>query len=78
MLGRYVLRRMAVAVVVVIGVSVITFTLMHATGGDYVPGVNYDNPHLSSDTVTAIRHEYGLDLPWYQQYGIWLWTSAAP
>jgi peptide/nickel transport system permease protein len=74
MLGRYVVRRMLVAVVVLFGVSLITFTLMHATGGDYVPGVNYENPHLSSDTVTAIRHEYGLDLPWYQQYGIWVWN----
>lgn len=76
MLARYALRRLLVAVVVLIGVSLTTFVLMHATGGDYVPGVNYDNPHLSSETVSNLRHEYGLDLPWYQQYGLWIWNVA--
>src|SRR5262249_13100599 len=74
MLGRYVARRALVAVVVLLGVTVITFGLMHSTGGDYVPGVNYDNPHLRTETITAIRHEYGLDQPWWVQYGLWLWN----
>src|SRR5262252_10470284 len=74
MLGRYVARRALVAVVVLLGVTVITFGLMHSTGGDDVPGVNYDNPHLRTETITAIRHEYGLDQPWWVQYGLWLWN----
>lgn len=73
MLWRYALRRLMVSLIVVAGVTVITFVLMHATGGDYVPGVNYDNPHLSQQTIAAIRHEYGLDQPWPVQYGLWLW-----
>ena len=72
----YLLRRVIAAIPVVLGVTVVTFVLMHSTGGDYVPGVNYDNPHLSEATVTAIRHEYGLDQPWYQQYLLWLWNLA--
>jgi peptide/nickel transport system permease protein len=74
MLWRYALRRLVVSTVVVTGVTAITFVLMHATGGDYVPGVNYENPHLSQETVQAIRHDYGLDQPWPVQYGLWLWN----
>jgi peptide/nickel transport system permease protein len=74
MVWQYLARRVLIAIPVILGVTLLTFVLMHSTGGDYVPGVNYDNPHLSADTVRAIRHEYGLDLPWYQQYGLWLWN----
>lgn len=74
MLWRYALRRSLVSLIVITGVTVITFVLMHATGGDYVPGVNYDNPHLSQQNVSAIRHEYGLDQPWPVQYGLWIWN----
>jgi peptide/nickel transport system permease protein len=74
MLWRYLVRRVLVAIPVVLGVTAVTFGLMHLTGGDYVPGVNYDNPHLSAESVTAIRHEYGLDQPWYVQYVTWLWN----
>ncbi|HEX6547336.1 MAG TPA: ABC transporter permease [Candidatus Dormibacteraeota bacterium] len=69
----YLLRRVLVSIPVVIGVSAITFTLMHTTGGDYVPGVS-DDPRLSHAAVEAIRHEYGLDQPWWVQYGVWLWN----
>lgn len=74
MLWQYLARRVLIAIPVILGVTLLTFVLMHSTGGDYVPGVNYDNPHLSADTVRAVRHEYGLDLPWYQQYLLWLWN----
>lgn len=73
---RYLLRRLIAAIPVVFGVTVVTFVLMHSTGGDYIPGVNYDNPHLSEQTITNIRHEYGLDKPWYTQYLLWLWNLA--
>jgi peptide/nickel transport system permease protein len=70
---KYLLRRLLAAIPVVLGVSLITFVLMHATGGDYVPGIS-DDPRLSKATVDALRHEYGLDQPWWVQYGLWLWN----
>jgi len=76
MLWKYLVRRVIIAIPVVIGVTLVTFALMHATGGDYIPGVNYDNPHLSEQTVNNIRHEYGLDQPWWVQYGLWVWNIA--
>ena len=73
MLWRYFVRRLLVSIPVVIGVSLVTFALMHAAGGSYVPGIS-DDPRLSAEAVQALRHEYGLDQPWWAQYGLWLWN----
>ena len=73
MLWKYMVRRLLHSIPVVIGVSVVTFVLMHATGRDYVPGIS-DDPRLSAAAVQALRHEYGLDQPWWVQYGLWLWN----
>jgi peptide/nickel transport system permease protein len=73
MLWKYMVRRLLHSIPVVIGVSVVTFVLMHATGRDYVPGIS-DDPRLSATAVQALRHEYGLDQPWWVQYGLWLWN----
>ena len=73
MLWRYLVRRVLISIPVVVGVSLVTFTLMHAAGGSYVPGIS-DDPRLSAAAVQALRHEYGLDQPWWAQYGLWLWN----
>jgi peptide/nickel transport system permease protein len=73
MLWRYLVRRLVASVPVVIGVSLITFVLVHAAGGSYVPGIT-DDPRLSAAAVQALRHEYGLDQPLWVQYGLWLWN----
>ena len=71
MLWRYFVRRLLASIPVVLGVSLVTFVLMHAAGGSYVPGIT-DDPRLSAAAVDALRHEYGLDQPWWIQYGVWL------
>jgi peptide/nickel transport system permease protein len=71
--GKFLVRRVVASIPVVLGVSAVTFVLMHVTGGDYVPGIS-DDPRLSAATVQALRHEYGLDQPWWVQYGLWLWN----
>lgn len=70
---RFLVRRALASIPVVLGVSAVTFLLMHVTGGDYVPGIS-DDPRLSAATVQSLRHEYGLDQPWWVQYGLWLWN----
>jgi peptide/nickel transport system permease protein len=72
-LWKYAVRRLLASIPVVIGVSIITFLLLHVTGRGYVPGIT-DDPRLSAATVEALRHEYGLDQPWWQQYLGWLWN----
>jgi peptide/nickel transport system permease protein len=67
---RYVVRRLLQAVVVLFGVSVIVFTLIHLVPGDPVRvalGTRFD-----PGTYAALRSRSGLDQPLLQQYGHFL------
>jgi len=71
MLLKYVLGRVLATIPVVIGVTVITFSLMHATAGSYIPGVDL-NPALKPEDIEAIKRYLGLDRPLYVQYVTWI------
>jgi peptide/nickel transport system permease protein len=70
MLAKFVLRRALAAIPVVVGVSVITFVLMHSTAGSYVPGLTL-NPNLDARQVALLRSQLGLDQPQWIQYLDW-------
>jgi peptide/nickel transport system permease protein len=70
-LGRYLLRRLVAAVPVVLGVTILTFLVMHATAGSYVPGLGL-NPNLKPDDIARIRANLGLDQPLWVQYATWV------
>src|SRR2546430_16620157 len=70
MLARFVLRRLLAAIPVVVGVTVITFVLMHSTAGSYVPGLAL-NPNLTAKDVALLRSHLGLDQPLWLQYLDW-------
>ncbi len=63
-----VLRRLALLVLVLLGVSLVVFSMMHLTPGDPVQLMMGQAGHVSEEEVEALRHEYGLDLPTGQQY----------
>jgi peptide/nickel transport system permease protein len=71
MILRYLARRVLAAVPVVIGVTLITFLLMHATAGSYVPGLDL-NPNLKAKDIEALKAALGLDRPLYVQYLDWI------
>jgi peptide/nickel transport system permease protein len=71
MLAKYLVRRVLATIPVVIGVTLITFLLMHITAGSYIPGVDL-NPNLKAEDVEAIKRYLGLDRPLYIQYITWL------
>ncbi len=68
---RYLGRRLIHGVVLLIGVSVLCFLL-----SDLAPGSFFDemklNPQISSDTIAALRSQYGLDQPLPVRYGRWV------
>jgi len=70
MLAKFVLRRALAAIPVVVGVTVITFLLMHSTAGSYVPGLAL-NPNLTAKDVALLRSQLGLDQPLWIQYLDW-------
>lgn len=68
----YIIRRLLFLPVIMLGVSFLTFIMFRVV----VPGdaaILTCGFGCTPDTVEAIRHEKGLDRPWYQQYGDWLW-----
>jgi len=66
----YITKRLLMLVPVLLGTSIIAFSLMHLAPGD--PARTMAGQHASSQTINAIREKYGLDKPLYVQYGVWL------
>jgi len=71
MLAKYLVRRVVAAIPVVIGVTLVTFLLMHATAGSYIPGLDL-NPNLREADVQKLKAYLGLDRPLPVQYVTWL------
>jgi peptide/nickel transport system permease protein len=69
---RYLFRRIGQAIPVLIGVSLVTFGLLHVTGGSAIPGLDVHDPRFTVAEVEALRHAYGLDQPLVVQYLTWL------
>jgi peptide/nickel transport system permease protein len=63
---RYIARRLLHAIPVLFGVSLITFGLTYLLPAD--PARMYAGPNASVETVNSIRHQLGLDQPFYVQY----------
>lgn len=65
-LGAFIVKRLVAMVLVTIGVTLITFFLVHLAPGDPIRialGL-----HASGTAVTQLSHQYGLDQPLYRQY----------
>ena len=60
-------RRLLQAIPVLFGISIITFILIYYLPAD--PARMYAGPSATVETVARIRHELGLDLPLWDQYG---------
>jgi len=67
---RYIAKRLAMLVLVLIGVSIITFVLVRAAPGD--PAVNLAGQHANEQVLENIREKYHLNEPIYEQYFIWV------
>ena len=68
---RFILRRVLHTVLMVLGVITLTFILGQLVPGDFSNTIAGD-PLVSSETIEAMRHRFGLDSPWYVQYGLYL------
>lgn len=63
----YVLKRLLQMIPTLIGVSILTFLMVHAVPGD--PARMLAGPEASSEEVDVVRESLGLDQPLYIQYG---------
>lgn len=63
---RYVIRRLLWMLLVLLGISLITYALTYLMPGD--PARRIAGVGASADVVRSIRHQLGLDRPLWVQY----------
>ncbi len=62
----YILKRIAQTIIVILGITLITFVLLQVVPGD--PVALMLDRRADAQTIAAVRHRLGLDLPLIQQY----------
>ena len=68
----YIIRRILIAIPVLLGITFITFALITFAPGDPISAMLMGNEHLSPDLADSLRDFYGLDQPWHVQYATYL------
>lgn len=68
----YIARRLLQSILILFGISVVTFVLLYILPADPVRQIA--GRSATAETVENIRHQLGLDLPVYEQYGRYLWA----
>lgn len=71
-LSRFILKRVLLIPPILLGVSIITFALVHLTPGDPVDIIIGLDPYATEADRFAIEREFGFDQPVYIQYIDWL------
>jgi peptide/nickel transport system permease protein len=69
---RYILKRLAMMVPVLLGVLTIVFFMSHIAPGD--PATQLLGENATTETIAALRAELGLDKPILEQYASYIWN----
>jgi peptide/nickel transport system permease protein len=69
---RFILRRIGLAALVALFVSMVSFSLVHLTGD---PAASISGVSASGGDIEDLRRGLGLDRPIIVQYGEWLWRA---
>ena len=71
-MGRYIARRLALLVPLLIGVSIVTFLLIHLLPGDALELLIGVDQQMTVEKRAELRHAYGFDAPLPVQYLKWV------
>jgi peptide/nickel transport system permease protein len=71
----FILKRLLSLIPILLGVTFISFLIISLTPGDFVSTMAMD-PTVSRERLASLRHDFGLDRPWYVQYGLWLYRIS--
>jgi peptide/nickel transport system permease protein len=69
---RYILRRLIIAVMIVFGVSVVTFTFANLAPGDLVSAMVRPGSDVKPADLEQLKAQLGLDKPWHERYLAWV------
>ncbi|PYO58937.1 MAG: hypothetical protein DMD83_01455 [Candidatus Rokuibacteriota bacterium] len=70
---KYALRRLLLAVPVLVLSSLIVFGLMRVMPGDALTALMAESGNVGAKELAKLRGDLGLDRPYWEQYGIWVW-----
>jgi peptide/nickel transport system permease protein len=70
-MGRYITRRLALLLPVLVGVSIVTFILIHLLPGNALDLLIGVDQRMTVEDKARLRHEYGFDAPLPVQYLKW-------
>ena len=75
-MGNYVFKRVLMFVPTVLLLSIAVFFIIQLPPGDYVTSyvsrMSAEGEVFTSEDIDNLREQYGLDMPWYYQYGKWM------
>ncbi len=72
---RYIIKRILIAIPLLLAMSLLTFFLMHLTPGNFFDTLKMD-PQISKETIARYEEFYHLSDPWWLQFGHWLKNLA--
>lgn len=70
---RYIIRRLLLSVLMLIGVSAIVFSLINAIGNP-IDLLLAERPGVTQEVINSISKYYGLDKPAISRYFTWVWN----
>jgi len=68
----YLTKRILLLIPLLLGITLITFTVVHLAPGEPVEMQVAMNPKVTAEARERLRKFYGLDQPLYIQYGVWV------
>lgn len=71
-MGAFIIRRLLLLIPVLLGVSIVVFTMIHAIPGDPTLILIGTDQRITDEQRAIIRKQYGLDEPLPVQYGKWI------
>lgn len=73
-MNSYIVKRLAILIPVLLGMTLIVFSIIHAIPGD--PAETILGDKATEQSKQALREQLGLNKPWLQQYGAYLGELA--
>ena len=74
---KYVVRRVLLAIPVLILSSLIVFGLMRVMPGDALIALMGESGNVGEKELAKLRKDLGLDRPYYEQYLLWAWQMVS-
>ncbi len=71
-MGRYILRRLLIAIPILFAITLIVFSIQQLSPGDPINAYLPPDFPVSEEQKEAMRRQLGLDQPFFTRYGYWI------